>query len=103
MQYFLLHLAQSLSTGTDSTSTETVNVPTMDANQLLANGLNLTYFLAGAIAVIVIIIGGILYAASSGDTGRITKAKNLIVYAVVGLVVVLVAFIITNFVIGRFN
>ena len=41
----------------------------------------------GGIAVIVIIIGGIMYATSTGDAGKVSAAKNTILYAVVGLVV----------------
>jgi len=101
MNDLLIRLA--VATGTDPNSTTTVNIPTTDASDLLTNGLNLVYFLAGTISVIVIIIAGIMYASSSGDAGRITKAKNLLTYSVVGLIIVLVAFIVTNFVIGRFS
>ncbi len=101
MNELLILLA--ISTGTDPNSTTSVNIPTGSADSLLTNALNLTYFLAGAIAVIVIIFAGIMYTTSSGDAGRVTKAKNLLTYSIVGLIVVLVAFIITNFVIGRFQ
>lgn len=77
-------------------------IPTLTGDQVLQNGLNLAYFVAGIIAVIVIIVGGIMYATSAGEAGNVTKAKNLILYAVVGLVVIFAAFGITNFVIGRF-
>jgi hypothetical protein len=93
----------AISVGTDPNSTTTVNIPTASGDDLLANGLNLMYFLAGTVSVIVIIIAGIMYVSSSGDAGRVTKAKNLLMYAVVGLVVVLVAFIVTNFIIARFK
>ena len=102
MKALFTHLA-AISTGSDPDSTTTVNVPTGSADSLLTNGLNLVYFLAGAIAVIVIIVAGIMYVTSSGDAGRLTKAKNLLIYSIVGLVVVLIAFVVTNFVIGRFN
>jgi len=101
MKELLTFLA--VSTGTDPNSTTTVNIPTGDADSLLASGLNLAYFLAGAISIVVIIIAGIMYVSSSGDAGRITKAKNLLTYSIVGLIIVLVAFILTNFVVGRFN
>jgi len=93
----------AVATGNDSDSTTTVNIPTASADDLLANGLNLMYFLAGTVAVIVIIIAGIMYTTSSGDAGRVAKAKNLLTYSIVGLVIVLVAFTVTNFVIGRFK
>lgn len=80
-----------------------VGIPTGSGESLLTNGLNLVYFLAGAVAVIVIIVAGIMYVISSGDAGKVAKAKNLLTYSIVGLIIVLSAFAITNFVIGRFN
>lgn len=100
MDAFLIRLAVSLTAGTGDGQ---VNIPKLTADQVLHNGLNIVYFLAGVIAIIVIIVGGITYATSAGNGGNITKAKNLILYSVVGLVVVLSAFVITNFVIGRFQ
>jgi len=41
-----------------------------------------------------------MYASSAGDAAAVTKAKNLIVFAVVGIVVILSAFAVTNFLIG---
>lgn len=96
MTSFLTQLAQQI-------SAEDAGIPTIGADSLFTNILNTTYFLAGTIAVIVIIVAGIMYTTSSGDTGRITKAKNLLTYSIVGLVVVVSAFAITNFVVGRFN
>lgn len=77
-------------------------IPELKGEDVLQNGLNITYLVAGIVAVITIIIGGIMYATSSGDSGSVSKAKNMILYSIVGLVVVLSAFAITNFVIGRF-
>jgi hypothetical protein len=96
MKHILLQLAQKI----DAPSN---NIPTMTGDDLLKNALNLTYFLAGVIAVIVIIVAGLMYATSSGDSGRVAKAKNLLTYAIIGLVVVVSAFVITNFVVGRFQ
>jgi hypothetical protein len=78
------------------------NMPTDSANVVLANGLNLVYFTAGVVAVIVIILSGYTFATAVYDPAKITKAKNAILYASVGLIVVLVAFVITQFVMGRF-
>ena len=93
---FLTHFADKIDAGS-------VGVPQMDGQTLLTNGLNLTYFLAGTIAIIVIIIAGIMYVTSSGDAGKVAKAKNLLTYAIVGIVVVMVAFVVTSFVSGRFK
>lgn len=59
-------------------------------------------FLIGAISVIVIIIGAIMFTVSAGDAGRAKKAKDTILYAVIGLIVAITAFAIVNFVIRQF-
>jgi len=78
-----------------------VNIPTNDANSVLSGGLNAVYFAGGVACVIVIIVAGILYSLSAGDSNQIKIAKNAILYAVVGLVVIMMAFAITAFVIGQ--
>lgn len=50
------------------------------------------------VSVIVIIVGGLMYMLAAGDPGKITKAKDTVLYAVVGLVVSLLAFAIVYFV-----
>lgn len=65
--------------------------------------VNVLLFILGAIAVIMIIIGGIRYTTSNGDAGNIKSAKDTILYAVVGLVVAILAYAIVNFVIGAFG
>lgn len=62
---------------------------------------NIIIFLTGAIAVLMIILGGIRYTLSGGDQGAITSAKNTILYAVVGLVVAVAAYAIVNFVLDN--
>lgn len=68
----------------------------------LASIMNIVYVVAGVVAIIIIIIAGILYSLSSGDPVKASKAKNAIIYSVVGLVVVFFAYAIMNFVVGRF-
>ena len=65
--------------------------------------VNILLFVLGAIAVIMIIIGGIRYATSAGDAGSIKGAKDTILYAVIGLVVAILAYAIVNFVLGAFK
>ena len=52
----------------------------------------------GLACVIIIIIGGIQYMTSSGDAGKVKKAKDTIMYGIIGLVIALLAFAIVNFV-----
>jgi hypothetical protein len=63
---------------------------------------NVLLFIIGAISVIMLIIGGIRYTISNGDSGAITNAKNTILYAIIGVIVALLAFAIVNFVVGSF-
>ena len=63
--------------------------------------INLFSLIVGVAAVIMIIIGGLKYITSSGDSGNITGAKNTILYAIIGLVVVALAQFIVKFVIGK--
>ena len=77
-------------------------LPKVDPNSLLTNILNITYFFAGTVAVLVIIGAGFLYVVSAGDPGKAKTAKNAILYAVIGLVAVILAFTITGFVGSKF-
>jgi len=63
---------------------------------------NILLFILGAIAVVVIVIGGIRYATSNGDSSSIKAAKDTILYAVIGLVVAILAYAIVNFVVSAF-
>jgi hypothetical protein len=62
--------------------------------------VNIFLFVIGAIAVIMLIYGGIRYTISGGDSKNVTAAKDTILYAVVGIVVAILAYAIVNFVIG---
>jgi hypothetical protein len=73
------------------------------AADAIKNVINVLLYVLGAVAVIVIVIGGIMYTTSGGESANVTKAKNMILYAVVGLVVALLAYAIVNFVIARFT
>jgi hypothetical protein len=77
------------------------DIPKISGGELLKNGLNVAYSLVGAIAVIVVIYAGYQYMTSNGDSGKAQTAMKTILFAVVGIVVVASAFVITNFVVGR--
>jgi hypothetical protein len=65
--------------------------------------VNTLLYVLGAIAVVMIIFAGITYVTSGGDAAAVTKAKNTILYSVVGLVVAVLAYAIVNFVLGIFK
>ena len=61
---------------------------------------NIMIFLVGAIAVIMLILGGLQYVISNGDSKRVESAKNTILYAIIGIVVAILAFAAVSFVTG---
>jgi hypothetical protein len=63
--------------------------------------INTLLFLVGSVSVVMIIVGGIRYVVSNGEQAAITGAKNTILYAIVGLVVAIMAAAIVNFVLSR--
>jgi len=64
---------------------------------------NTMLFIVGALSVIMIIIGGIRYAISGGNSASVTAAKNTILYAIVGLIIAFLAFAAVNFVLGALS
>ena len=63
--------------------------------------LTLAFGLLGATAFLIIVIGGFQYVLSQGDPQQTTKAKNMIVYALIGLVVAILAQSIVSFVVNH--
>jgi cytochrome bd-type quinol oxidase subunit 2 len=61
---------------------------------------NTILYIVGIIAVIMLIIGGIKYVVSGGDSKKVTDAKNTVLYAIIGLVICFLSFAIINFVIS---
>ncbi len=86
----------------DNGDTEVCQSQDDDATSLIGIIVNTLLFIVGLISVIMIIWGGIRYATSAGNTSSVTAAKNTIVYAVVGLIIALLAFAIVNWVLNLF-
>lgn len=99
MQHFLSKITAALLGTADE-----LGLPTSGGsvgNAQLKSIMGVVYMVAVVIAVVVIIIAGILYATSSGDAAKITRAKKAILYSIIGLIVVIIAFTITNLVISE--
>lgn len=78
-------------------STEAVS----QVDQIITTVVNVLSVIIGVIAVIMIIVGGLKYITSSGDSGNVTAAKNTILYAIIGLIIVALAQLIVRFVLGK--
>ena len=72
-----------------------------DLQRIAQNVINIFSLVIGVIAVIMIIVGGLKYFTSGGDSGNITGAKNTILYALIGLVIVALSQIIVRFVLNK--
>lgn len=68
---------------------------------LAKQAVNLFSIVVGAVAVIMIIYGGFRYITSGGDSGNVGNAKNTLIYAIVGLIIVALAQIIVQFVLTQ--
>lgn len=77
--------------------------PKLNIGNVFTKVVNVILYVLGAIAVIMIVIGGIRYTTSGGDSSSTTAAKNTILYAVIGLIVAILAFAIVNFVAKSFG
>jgi len=74
---------------------------TNELTTLITNITNVLLFIAGAVAVIMIIVGAIRYVTSNGDQADVKAAKDTIMYSVVGLIVASLAYAIVNFVVSN--
>lgn len=61
---------------------------------------NTVLFAVGIISVIMLIVGGLRYVVSGGDSKKVTDAKNTIMYAIIGLIIAILSYAIVNFVIN---
>lgn len=61
---------------------------------------NTVLYIVGIVSVIMLIYGGLRYVTSGGDSKKVTDAKNTILYAIIGLIISILAFSIVNFVIN---
>lgn len=66
---------------------------------VVSGWLNLFIYIIGAVAIIMLILGGLRYVLSGGDPKATQDAKNTIVYAIIGLVVAIAAYAFVNYVI----
>ncbi|MES2971856.1 MAG: hypothetical protein V4702_06050 [Patescibacteria group bacterium] len=88
-----------IATGGSNDCTDPAGSPSVDS--AVKAGINILSIIVGVVSVVMIIIGGFKYIISSGDSGNITGAKNTILYALVGLVIVALAQVIVKFVLTK--
>lgn len=94
---------QGLQDGADSSKGKDQQEDLFGDNGVFKTITNVLLFIIGAISVIMLIIGGIRYVVSGGDSTAVTSAKNTILYAVVGIIVAILAYALVNFVVSSFS
>ncbi len=75
----------------------------LQVNTLVTSVISILSWGIGVVAVFMIIIGGFKYITSGGDTNGVSAAKNTIIYAIIGLVIVALAQVAVKFILGRLN
>lgn len=70
------------------------------AEDVVKNIISILFWIIGILAVIVIIYAGITFITAAGNPSKVAQAKTMIIYAVIGLVVAILAYTIVNFVVG---
>lgn len=91
----------SADAGSDASCNNVNSSSTSSANSLLRNIINVFSLVVGIVAVLMIIFAGFKYITSGGKGDSVSGAKNTILYAVIGLVIVALAQVIVRFVLNK--
>lgn len=70
-------------------------------NRIVKTAITLLSIVVGIAAVVMVIISGLKYITSGGDTQKVAGAKSALIYAIVGLAIVALAQVIVHFVLGK--
>ena len=92
--------ADSISDGVNAAVGDNEQTSLFGDDGIFTKVVNVALFLIGAVSVLMLIYGGIRYTLSAGNATNVTAAKNTILYAIVGIVVALLAGAIVNFVLS---
>lgn len=95
-------LASALSVQEGANAARADGMPTelIGDNGVFSRLTNTILLIVGLISVIMLVYGGLRYILSGGDSKKVTDAKNTILYAIIGLIISLLAFAIVNFVLN---
>jgi magnesium-transporting ATPase (P-type) len=93
--------AQTLNISDNTTVVCGADDTTTTFNSILTKIINIFSVIVGVIAVVMIIVGGLKYITSGGDSTKVGGAKNTILYALIGLVIVALAQVIVKFVLNK--
>ncbi|MBA3757248.1 hypothetical protein H0X09_00050 [Candidatus Saccharibacteria bacterium] len=92
--------AEQIKCGANAGAGESGSNDPKKLDSTIESGLNVFSVIIGVVAVVMIMFGGLRYITSAGDTTKVANAKNTILYAAIGLVVVALAQVIVRFVLS---
>lgn len=86
-----------------ATTNEMKNKQIDGANGVIRVISNILIWVVGIVAVIMIVWSGLKYMTAAGDSSKLASAKSSLIYAIVGLIVAIMAYAIVNFIMDRLN
>ena len=93
-------MAMSVQEGAEAARGDGMPAELIGKNGVFTQITNTILYVVGIVSVIMLIYGGLRYVTSGGDSKKVTDAKNTILYAIIGLIISILAFSIVNFVIN---
>lgn len=101
LMYYLLQFGQIVDGSNVKLPNKNLNTGSGGLSGTIQNVMQFVFGALGSIALLVIVIAGLQYVISAGDPGKVTKAKNTIIYALVGLAIAILSYAIVGFVFER--
>ena len=93
-------MALSVQEGAEAARADGMPTELVGPNGTFTNITNTILYVVGIISVVMLIWGGIRYIISGGDNKKVTDAKNTVLYAIIGLIISVLAYAIVNFVLN---
>ena len=102
---FLLSQAASAVGIYDACSTDPNNIVCANSSEsvdpVIKTVIRYLLIISGIVSVVMVIIGGLKYTTSNGDSAKLSSAKNTIMYSLIGLLIAIFAYAIVNFVVNK--
>ena len=96
----LLASATSVQEGADAARADGMPTELIGDNGVFSRITNTVLLIVGLISVIMLVYGGLRYILSGGDSKKVTDAKNTVLYAIIGLIISMLAYAIVHFVLN---
>lgn len=93
-------MALSVREGAEAARADGMPAELVGINGVFTQITNTVLYIVGIISVVMLVWGGLRYILSGGDSKKITDAKNTILYAIIGLIIAILAYAIVNFILN---